>query len=71
MLKKVDADAADHLSLSENFGREPMHPLDEAEAFAKLACQDGKDANAIAAEFGVNERYVRQRMKLAMLADTV
>jgi ParB/RepB/Spo0J family partition protein len=71
VLKKVDADAADHLSLSENFGREPMHPLDEAEAFGKLASQDGKDANAIAAEFGVSERYVRQRMKLSLLADPI
>ena len=35
--------------------REAMHPLDEAEAFAKLATGDGKDAQAIAAEFGVPE----------------
>jgi ParB/RepB/Spo0J family partition protein len=68
MLRKVDADTADALSLGENFGREPMHPLDEAEAFAKLASQDGKGAAAIASEFGVTDRYVRQRMKLATLA---
>ncbi len=67
-LRKVDAETADAMSLGENFGRAPMHPLDEAEAFAKLACQDGKRANAIAAEFGVTDHYVRQRMKLSMLA---
>ncbi len=71
MLRDVDAETADAMSLGENFGREPMHPLDEAEAFDKLASQDGKDAQAIAAEFGVGEKYVRQRMKLAGLADEV
>jgi len=68
VLRKVDEETADALSLGENFGREPMHPLDEAEAFAKLASQDGKGAEVIASEFGVTDRYVRQRMKLATLA---
>jgi ParB/RepB/Spo0J family partition protein len=71
ILHDVDATEADAMSLAENFAREPMHPLDEAEAFAKLASADGKDARAIAAEFGVKERYVRQRMKLATLVDSV
>jgi len=71
VLCDVDAATADAMSLGENFGREAMHPLDEAEAFAKLASSDGKDAEAIAAEFGVAEHYVRQRMKLATLADPV
>jgi ParB family chromosome partitioning protein len=59
VLRDVDANTADALSLGENFGQEGMHPLDEAEAFAKLATQDGKDATAIASEFGVKEHYVR------------
>lgn len=71
LLRDVDATMADAMSLGENFGREAMHPLDEADAFAKLANGEGKDAKAIAAEFGVPERYVRQRMKLATLADPV
>jgi ParB family chromosome partitioning protein len=71
VLRDIDAAAADAMSLGENFGREAMHPLDEAEAFAKLATSDGKDAEAIAAEFGVEDRYVRQRMKLATLAEPV
>ena len=68
ILRDVDSATADAMSLGENFSREAMHPLDEAEAFAKLASSDGKDAKAIAAEFGVSEHYVRQRMKLATLA---
>jgi ParB family chromosome partitioning protein len=46
VLREVDAVTADAMSLGENFGREPMHPLDEADAFAKLATSDGKDAEA-------------------------
>jgi ParB family chromosome partitioning protein len=64
-------DAADAQALAENFAREPMHPLDEATAFAKLAREDGRDAEAIAADFGVTPGYVRQRMKLADLTDAV
>lgn len=69
--RDVDTVMADAMSLGENFGREAMHPLDEAEAFAKLATSDGKNAEAIAAEFGVAEHYVKQRMKLATLAEPV
>ena len=35
VLRDVDAVTADAMSLGENFAREAMHPLDEAEAFAK------------------------------------
>lgn len=65
----VDAATADAVSLAENFAREGMHPLDEAEAFAKLAHVEAKGVGAVAAEFGVSPRYVRQRIKLAGLAD--
>lgn len=70
-VRDVDRDTADALSLTENFAREGMHPLDEAEAFAKLASVECKGVAAIAAEFGVTVRYVRQRMKLATLAQPV
>jgi len=71
VFRSVDDDTADALALAENFVREPMHPLDEAEAFAKLAREEAKGVEAIAAEFGVSQPYVRQRMKLAMLAEPV
>jgi ParB family chromosome partitioning protein len=71
ILRAVDDDTADALALAENFVREPMHPLDEAEAFARLARVEGKGAEAIAAEFGVSQSYVRQRMKLATLAEPI
>ena len=71
VLRSVDDDTADALALAENFVREPMHPLDESESFARLAQDEGKGAEAIAAQFGVTAHYVRQRMKLANLAEPV
>ncbi len=71
VVRKVDAHGAEELAVAENFIREPMHPLDEAEAFARMASVDRKGINAIAAEFGVGENYVRQRMKLAGLCEAV
>lgn len=70
-VRAVDDATAEALGLTENFTREPMHPLEEAEAFARLAGEDGKNALAIAADFGVGAPYVRQRMKLATLAEVV
>jgi ParB family transcriptional regulator, chromosome partitioning protein len=67
---RSDGDA-EALSLAENFVREPMHPLDEAEAFARLIREDDKDVAAVATDFGVTPAYVRQRMKLATLSDAV
>lgn len=71
MVQQVDADTAASMSLAENFAREPMHPLDEADAFARLARIECKGVKAIAEEFGVTEHYVRQRMKLASLHDLI
>src|ERR1700722_16739780 len=71
ILRAVDDQTADALALAENFVREPMHAIDEAEAFAHLAREEAKGIEAIAAEFGVSQPYVRQRMKLATLTDPV
>lgn len=70
-LKKVDADTARAISLSANFTQEHMHPLDEAEAFARLASVDCKGVTEIASEFGVSHGYIRQRMRLAGLAEPI
>lgn len=66
-----EAGDAESLSLAENFVREPMHPLDEAEAFARLASVDRKGVAAIASEFGVRQHYVRQRIALSDLCGSV
>ena len=71
MVQDVDTQTGDAMALAENVIREQMHPLDEAEAFARLAHVEAKGVSAIAAEFGVEVRYVRQRIQLAALADVV
>jgi ParB family chromosome partitioning protein len=71
ILCQLDAVRADAVSLGENFAREALHPLDEAEAFGKLADNQAKGMERVAAEFGVSEHYVRQRLRLATLAPTV
>ncbi|MFT3784909.1 MAG: ParB/RepB/Spo0J family partition protein [Tepidisphaeraceae bacterium] len=67
-IRAVDQVEAEALSLAENFEREAMHPLDEAIAFAALATAEGKDAAAIASDFGVSKRFVLQRLLLSGLA---
>ncbi|MFT3686406.1 MAG: ParB/RepB/Spo0J family partition protein [Phycisphaerales bacterium] len=69
--KNVDDHTARAISLSANYTQLKMHPLDESEAFARLATEDGKGVEEIAIEFGVSDSYIRQRMKLAGLASPI
>jgi ParB family chromosome partitioning protein len=59
-----DASALTEVSLAENFERVPPHPADQFEAFAKLV-GDGQTPAEVAARFGLNEKFVEQRLKLA------
>lgn len=52
------------ISLSENLGREPMHPADEFEAFRQLI-DAGQSVEDVAARFGVAPTVVQRRLKLA------
>lgn len=51
-------------SLIENQEREPMHPADQCEAFARLVAE-GKSVEHIAALFSISERSVQRCLKLA------
>lgn len=66
------ADAADshELATAENVGRLDMHPVDEFEAFARMA-DEGKTVDAIAAAFGISVHHVKQRLKLGRVAPTL
>jgi ParB/RepB/Spo0J family partition protein len=63
----VPADIAEEASLAENVQRVAMHPLDEVEAFGRLA-SEGQTEDAIAARFGASVRHVRQRLALSALS---
>ncbi|MCA3077931.1 MAG: ParB/RepB/Spo0J family partition protein [Rhodocyclaceae bacterium] len=66
----VPADLAEEASLAENVQRVAMHPLDEVEAFGRLA-GEGQTEDAIATRFGATVRHVRQRLALAALSPTL
>src|SRR5690606_21768402 len=63
----LTADEAHEASLAENTIREAMHPLDQFRAFAEMA-EAGKPVADIAAAFGVTERVVEGRMRLARVS---
>lgn len=63
----LTADEAHEASLAENTIREAMHPLDQFRAFAAMA-EAGKPVADIAAAFGVTERVVEGRMRLARVS---
>jgi ParB/RepB/Spo0J family partition protein len=66
----VPADLAEEVSLAENVQRVAMHPLDEVEAFGRLAAE-GQTEEAIASRFGASVRHVRQRLALSALSPTL
>jgi len=59
-------DEAREVAIVENLHRADMHPLDEAEAYAKLA-KTLPDVKALAARVGKPAAYVERRMKLRRL----
>ena len=58
------------ISLTENVMRTPMHPADQFEAFRALV-DDGSSVADIAARFGMAEKAVKQRLRLARVSPTV
>ncbi len=62
----VDDNEAREMAISENMVRERMHPMDEYEAFQKMA-DHGLSIKEIACRFAITEKWVRQRLKLGSL----
>lgn len=61
---KVSYERALEISLTENSGREEMHPADQFEAF-KALLDAGQSVEDVAARFGVSPLVVQRRLKLA------
>jgi ParB/RepB/Spo0J family partition protein len=59
------------ISLSENLARRDMNPADEFDAFAELMKPGSLSPADLAKRFGFSERYVKQRLRLAGLAEEV
>ncbi len=67
ILMDLSDDEADVVRITENLQRRDLHPLDEAEAFARLATVPGYGAGAIAEKVGKSATYVAQRIRLVEL----
>ena len=69
---QVIADDADgtEISLAENAVREQMHPADQLDAFRDLS-DKGMPAADIAARFGVTDKVVEKRLKLARVSPVI
>lgn len=59
------------ISLSENLAKRDMNPVDECNGFAALMEIGNIDEAGLAKRFGFSERYVKQRLRLATLADPI
>ncbi|SMX28223.1 Chromosome-partitioning protein Spo0J [Pelagimonas phthalicica] len=66
VMAEGDDAAALEASLAENIERLPMDEVDQYKAFAKLI-KEGRDADDIAATFGITPRMVSQRLALGRL----
>lgn len=58
-------------SLEENFFNLTMNPADTCRAFQDIIESEGKTPEDVAKRFGLTERFVRSRLRLADLADPV
>ncbi len=63
----ADSERPEELSLAENVERLPLHAADQFDAFYRLH-HEGLAAGEIAARFGIAERLVLQRLKLAAVS---
>jgi ParB family chromosome partitioning protein len=69
----VVADRGDiiEISLSENFFKLDMNPADACRAFQDIIDTEGKTIADVAKRFGLTERFVQGRLRLAGLAEPV
>ena len=69
-VREVAPEAALDISLTENLSQEAMHPVDEFQAFARLA-QKGQTEQQIAKAFGLSVLHVKRRLKLSTVAPSL
>ncbi|WP_157217984.1 ParB/RepB/Spo0J family partition protein [Flavisphingomonas formosensis] len=71
VLVLADAKDAIEISLSENFFRLAMNPAEACRAFQDIIETEGKTPADVAKRFGLTERFVLGRLRLASLAQPV
>ncbi|MDO6415226.1 ParB N-terminal domain-containing protein [Sphingomonas sp. BIUV-7] len=71
VLVLADANDAIEISLSENFFRLALNPADACRAFQDIIQTEGKSPADVAKRFGLTERFVLGRLRLASLANPI
>lgn len=71
VLALADAKDAIEISLAENFFRLAMNPAEACRAFQDVIETEGKTPADVAKRFGVTEKFVLGRLRLARLAEPV
>jgi ParB family chromosome partitioning protein len=71
VLVLTDANDAIEISLSENFFRLALNPADACRAFQDIIQTEGKSPADVARRFGLTERFVLGRLRLASLAEPI
>lgn len=66
-----DPNDAIEISLSENFFRLAMNPAEACRAFQDIIATEGKSPADVANRFGLTERFVLGRLRLAALAEPI
>jgi ParB family chromosome partitioning protein len=66
-----DSSGAAEASLAENFQRANMNPADECLAFRHFTENDGSSVEEISKRFGVSNRFIEGRLRLANLAEPI
>lgn len=70
IMDELDNVKAIEASLAENIARLPMDEIDQYKAFAALT-KEGRNVSDIAAQFGITERLVTQRLAIANLISPI
>ncbi|OPY04829.1 MAG: putative chromosome-partitioning protein ParB [Syntrophaceae bacterium PtaB.Bin038] len=67
VVRAVNAEEAELIRMVENMQREGIHPLDEAEGYARIGMARGIGLEELAESVGRSVSYVEQRLKLRYL----
>lgn len=70
VIRDLDNQAALRIQIVENLQREDVHPLDEADGYARLEKEGHCEVEYIAQQVGRSTAYVYQRLKLLQLIPT-
>lgn len=67
IVMEISDEAAEEMAIKENLQRQDVTPMEEANAYQKLMESGRYDVQALAAQFGKSENYIRTRLKFVSL----